>query len=156
MERAFFIIFLFVVVCGCKDNKPIEIHRMNNLNYYGNIQFYVIYNHRGKTENELINSVIDYNRATISVDTIIKYGFFCRIFYLKDRILTNDFKEGGEESIMDYADKRFIDISWDYEGNPINKCWVDYSIYNKRVAPRKEYWWVPQHFESILDPIPRR
>lgn len=77
---------------------------MNNLNYYGNIQFYVSYNHRGKTDNELINSVIDYNRATISVDSIIKYGFFCRIFYLKDRFLTNDFKEGAEESIMDYAD----------------------------------------------------
>lgn len=81
MKYAVFLIFLFVFVCGCKNDKAIEIYRMNKLNNYRNQQFFVIYNHRGKTDNELINSVIDYNRATISIDTILNFQFFRRTFF---------------------------------------------------------------------------
>lgn len=157
MKFIYFILFLFFFTCSCKEDKPIEIYRMNKLNHYGTLQFYVIYNHRGKSENELINSVIDYNRATISIDTILKYRFFCRIFYLKDKVLTKDFKEGGEESIMDYADKRFVDIAWDNKGKDKYKCRVYYSIRHKRTAPVMEYWWeAPQQLEQLLNPIPKR
>lgn len=155
MKNAIFIIFLMLFTYSCTDNKPIEIYRMSKLNYR-NIQFYVIYNHRGKSENEIINSVVDFNQTTISLDTILKYGFFCRIFYLKDKNLTRDFEEGGEDSIMDYADEKFIDIAWN-KGKSKYKCRVYYSIYNKEITPEKEFWWeAPQQLEQLLNPIPKR
>lgn len=154
MKFIYLIIFLFFFVCSCKDN-PIEIYRMTKLNDYRNQQFYVIYNHRGKSDNELINSVIDYNRATISIDTILKYSFFRRTFFLKNKILTKDFKDGGEDSIMDYADQKFVDIAWDSRSK--FKCSVYYLIRNKRTTPEMEFWLQNQEqLEPLLNPIPRR
>lgn len=155
MKYAVFLIFLFVFVCGCKNDKAIEIYRMNKLNNYRNQQFFVIYNHRGKTDNELINSVIDYNRATISIDTILNFQFFRRTFFLKDKILTRDFEDGGEDYIMDYAYKKFIDIAWDSRSK--YKCSVYYLIRNKRTTPEMKYWLQDsEQRELLLNPIPRR
>lgn len=157
MTRVFFILFLYVIVCSCKDDRPIEIYRMNKLKCHRNHQYFVIYNHRGKTENDLVNSVIDFNRATICLDTILKFPFFRRTFYLNDKILTRDFEDRGEDSINDFADKKFVDIAWDNKGESKYKCRVYYSICNKQTTPDVEYWWeAPQQLEPLLNPIPRR
>ena len=157
MQRGTLLIFLLLNFCSCRNNQPIEIYRMSHLDDYHNLEYYVIYNHRGKTKNELINSVIEYNRATISLDTMLKYVFYCRMFFKQDRILTKDYKEGGEDVIQDYAKKRFVTISWSKAYRSDTTKYVYYTIADEGSAPDKEYCWKSKtQLDSLLNPIPRR
>ena len=76
---------------------------------------YVIYNHLGKSEQQIIDSVIAYNDRTISVDTIIKYrkGYF-RYFFKRDRTLNKYYKEepDGSDIIFDHAKRNIFFIRW--------------------------------------------
>lgn len=157
MKRGILLIFLMLSLYGCRNNQPIEIYRMSNLDDYQYIEYYVIYNHRGKTKNELINSVIEYNRATISLDTMLKYVFYCRMFFKQDRILTKDYKEGGEDAIFDHAEKCFVDIAWDNRYGSDTTSYVYYTIAGEESTSYKEYCWKSKNqLDSLLNPIPRR
>lgn len=157
MKRGILLIFLILSLCGCRNKRPIEIYKMSYLDDYHNTEFYVIDNHRGKTKTELINSVIEYNRTTISLDTILKYRSFCRMFFKKDRIITKDYKEGGEDAILDHADKNFIIIVWS-EADPSDTTrYVQYALTDEATTPNKEYCWKSKtQLDSLLNPIPRR
>ena len=157
MQRGILLIFLLLSFCGCRNNQPIEIYKMSNLDDHRYIKYYVIYNHRGKTKNELINSVIEYNRATISLDTLLKYGSLCRMFFKKDKILTKDYKEGGEDAILDHADRYFVTIVWSETYRSDIAKNVHYSIAGEGSTPNKKYCWKSKvQLDSLLNPIPRR
>ena len=157
MKRGILLIFLLLSFCGCRNNQPIEIYKMSNLNDYRYIEYYVIYNHRGKTKNELINSVIEYNRATIDLDSILKYDYFCRIFHRQDKILTKDYEEGGEDVIRDYAKRRFVTFVWSEAYCSDTTKYVHYTIADEGTTSNKKYCWKSKiQLDSLLNPIPRR
>lgn len=96
-------IFIFLLTsCGSSINdKPIEIYRMSKV-YFSHADHFVIYNHEGKSDSCLINSIVDFNIQTMSIDSLLHHNFYFRRFYKKDRDLTKDFDdEGRPDAIRD-------------------------------------------------------
>ncbi len=75
--------------------------------------YYVVYNHRGKSKEEIERKILEYNRATIELDTILKYNdYYTRRFYPKTRLLTRDYVEVGRDVIEDHAMEWYIALTW--------------------------------------------
>ena|GEM_PF-5146374 len=104
---------------GACTDKPIEIYPMGNIwevyKSYGNHkhEYYVVYNTGGKSPQEIENSILEFNRKTISIDTILKYdASYIRRFFKKTRTLTPDYKEEGNDAILDHSDDSLLAIRW--------------------------------------------
>lgn len=154
------LILILCLLLSCKNktkisNLPIEIYKMSNLEY-DNKDYYVIYNHEGKDDSTLVYSVVDFNRRTMSLDSILKRDFYYRRFYKQDKILTKDYRE-DHGVIRDYADRCVIHIEWwkYIENNSDTLIVVGYNIRNDRF-PSKTYHWSSSisSDSSLLNPIP--
>ena len=156
-----FIVFLLVLFsCGTAQNDlPIEIYRMSNVDFSG-ADCYVIYNHKGKSDTAIINSVIDFNRRTMmNIDSILRYDdYYCRRFYKQDKDLTRDYKEDGPEAIRDYAERCFIHLNWSrYTGKHSDTIIRINGYIMKKKLPEIIHHWKSgiQPDSSLLNPIPR-
>ncbi|WP_052100774.1 hypothetical protein [Porphyromonas gulae] len=79
---------------------------------------YVIYNHLGKSEQQIRDAIIAYNERTISIDTIRKYwGGYTRDFFTRDRILNKHYTEepDGSDIIFDHTKRRVYSIRWEID-----------------------------------------
>lgn len=160
MKTVIIAYLLLLVSClpNSDKNLPIEIYRMSGI-HNRQTSYYVIYNHRGKSDTALVNSVIDFNRRTISLDTILKYDFYFRRFYKQDKDLTKDYDDKGDpEGMMDYAERCIIHLSWEkyvYD-NSDTVLRVNYRTWDS-VTPAKRYHYSSSHpvDSSILNPILR-
>ncbi|WP_052081950.1 SH2 domain-containing protein [Porphyromonas macacae] len=75
----------------------------------------VIYNHLGKSEQQIRDAVIAYNDRTVSIDTIKKYRIYSRDFFKRDRTLNKHYTEepDGSDIIFDHAERGVFSIRWE-------------------------------------------
>ena len=112
-----YIVLLFLLPVAC-NNRLVEIYPMSNIwEIYGEHkhEYYVLYNTRWKSRQEIENAMLEFNRNTISIDTILKYKeSYWRRFYVKTRILTKDYnyEKEGYDAIRDHAKSRYMDMEW--------------------------------------------
>ncbi len=118
-QLLFSLLLIFLLLTGCVDKEPLEIYPMKNLEliYKGVVQkdeYFVVYHHRGKSNEEIERKILEYNRATISLDTVWKYRrSYKRFFYRKTRLLTVDYREVGNDAILDHGKDRYISLRWE-------------------------------------------
>lgn len=154
---------LFISLTNCRstvnNDKPIEIYRMSKV-YFSHADHFVIYNHEGKSDTCLINSIVDFNKQTMSIDSLLHHNFYFRRFYKKDCDLTKDFNdEGDPDAIRDYADRYYVDIKWAKYQNENSETLVDVDYYiDKKKFPIKTFVFKSGEYVDslLLNPIPRR
>lgn len=157
------IIFLLLLT-SCRTNPisylPIEFYKLNIAN--PDIDDYVIYNHQGKSDSAIVNSVIDFNKKTMHIDSILKRSTYARFFYKQDRDLNKDYNDGGDpEVIRDYANKVIIAIWWDNYTNNKNDTILSVRYRIELEKEKIDYHTVCWPFKPpmdslLLNPIPRR
>ena len=147
-----YIVLFFLLLAAC-NNRPIEIYPMSNIwKIYGEHkhEFYVLYNTRWKSRQEIENAMLEFNRNTINIDTILKYKeSYWRRFYVKTKILTKDYEEKGNDAILDHVRKCYMDITWEeYRDSLI--C-----IRSASILHRKEQLYKPsaENIDSIMNPV---
>lgn len=157
--------FIFLVLLtSCQTNPesklPVEFYKLN-INH-PNIFYYVIYNHQGKSDSAIVNSVIDFNKKTMHIDSILKRSTYARFFYKQDRDLNKDYNDGGDpEVIRDYANKVIIAIWWDNYTNNKNDTILSVRYRIELEKEKIDYHTVCWPFKPpmdslLLNPIPRR
>ena len=150
--RYLYIVPVFMLLAAC-NTRPIEIYPMSNIwEIYGEHkhEYYVLYNTRWKSRQEIEDAMLEFNRNTISIDTILKYKeAYWRRFYVKTRLLTKDYKEEGNDAIRDHTKSRYMGISWEEYGDSLIYVLCVSSLH------RKEQMYKPsaENADSILNPV---
>ncbi|WP_025004054.1 hypothetical protein [Porphyromonas macacae] len=84
---------------------------------------YVIYNHLGKSEQQVLDSVMAFAERTMSIDTLKKYqSMYSRSFYKRDWTVNKHYKEelDGSDIIIDHGNRRICRILWVVEDEIAN------------------------------------
>ncbi|WP_052102006.1 hypothetical protein [Porphyromonas gulae] len=104
---------------------------------------YVIYNHLGKSEQQIRDTIIAYNDRTVSIDTITKYkeGYY-RVFYKRDRTLNKHYTEepDGSDIIFDHAERNVFFIRWEINSDSLIDIKVNGESY--RVPISNSTWYI--------------
>ncbi len=122
-QLLFSLLLISLLLTGCVDKEPLEIYPMKNIEWINGRmlqkhEYYVVYHHRGKSKEEIERKILEYNRATISLDTVWKYRrSYKRLFYRKTRLLTVDYREVGNDAILDHGEDWYMMLRWNDSGN---------------------------------------
>ena len=84
---------------------------------------YVIYNHLGKPEQQVLDSVMAFAERTMSIDTLKKYqSMYSRSFYKRDWTVNKHYREepDGSDIIIDHGNRRIYRILWVVEDEIAN------------------------------------
>jgi len=100
------VIYVLLVLTSCSNEPPeiIEFERAENVYpYYGGFykeEHFIVLNHP-KNHLEVIELINDFNRKTMTKDSILKYKSYIRFFYKKTRDTMEIYNEDkAEESIF--------------------------------------------------------
>lgn len=155
--------YLIILLISCRNtvinDTPIDIYRITKV-YPSCADYFVLYNHEGKSDSCLINSIVDFNQQTMNIDSLFHNEYYVKRFYKQDRDLTKDFDDEGDlDAIRDYADRVFVHIAWwTYQNEFSDTLFRVYYYINKQEFPSKVFKWkTGEEVDSLLlNPIPRR